>query len=195
MGFGETASASIATALPDVASWLAEAKAPYCLIGGVAASILGSARTTLDIDVLIVLEETKWDAALALAGKHGLVPRISDCMAFARKSRVLLLNHHPSGVDVDVVIAGLPFEQELVQNAGLSEAGAIKMHVARREDLIIMKAVAQRPRDMADIEGMLNSASYIDWPYIESWVQQFAQALDRSDMVQALLQLKQKSQH
>lgn len=195
MAFDEMTHDSFTRVLTDVAAWLTETDTPYCLIGGVAASLLGSARTTLDIDVLIDLEETRWESALAMAGKHGLAPRISDCLEFARQSRVLLLTHQPSGVDVDVVIAGLPFERELVHNAECLKIEMLMLRVARREDLIIMKAVAQRPRDMADIEGMLNSASHVDWPYIESWIQQFAQALDRSDMVQALLQLKRNRMH
>ncbi len=191
MASGDPALPSIDAALPDVAAWLTAAQAPFCLIGGVAASMLGSARTTLDIDILAIMEEERWETALTLAGQYALVPRVSNCLEFARESRVFLLTHQSSAVDVDVIIAGLSFEKDLVHNAEQVKTGSATMPVARREDLIIMKAVAQRPRDMADIEGLIKSSGPLDWPYIESWAGEFAEALDRNDIVQALRAIKQ----
>lgn len=69
MASGDPALPSIDAALPDVAAWLTATQAPFCLIGGVAASMLGFARTTLDIDILTIMEEERWETAWTLAGQ------------------------------------------------------------------------------------------------------------------------------
>ena len=43
-----------------------------------------------------------------------LVPRIPDAIEFAHETRVLLLRHAPTGIDIDLSLGALPFEEELV---------------------------------------------------------------------------------
>jgi predicted nucleotidyltransferase len=57
------------------------------------------------------------------------------------------------------------------------EIGSLKLKVATPEDLIIMKAVAQRPRDIADIESILNAERGLDLARIRRWTQEFASVL------------------
>jgi hypothetical protein len=45
------------------------------------------------------------------------------------------------------------------------------------EDLIIMKAVAHRPRDLADIEGILAGVGDLNLRHIRRWVREFAKVL------------------
>jgi hypothetical protein len=54
----------------------------------------------LDAVILITIEDVP--KLLAEAAKHGIEPRISDPIAFAHKSRVLLLRHTASGTDIDL---------------------------------------------------------------------------------------------
>jgi hypothetical protein len=42
---------------------------------------------------------------------HSIVPRIENPLDFARRSRVLLMRHVDSGIDLDVTFGGLSFEQ------------------------------------------------------------------------------------
>jgi hypothetical protein len=67
--------------------------------------LLGSPRFTHDVDALILLDEKLWDAFLAVGARFGFVPRISDPAAFARRSRVFLLHHQPTSIDVDIALA------------------------------------------------------------------------------------------
>ena len=46
------------------------------------------------------------------------------------------------------------------------------------EDLIIMKAVAHRPKDMADIAALVDANRDLDLAQIEIWVRQFAEVLE-----------------
>jgi hypothetical protein len=52
------------------------------------------------------------------------------------------------------------------------------------EDLIIHKAIAAREKDWIDIEGILaRQRGRLDQEHILNWLDQFAQALDRPDIV------------
>jgi hypothetical protein len=154
------------------------------LIGGVAASILGRPRMTRDVDALVwIAHEREWKVFLAGARAQGLAPRIEDALAFAVRSRVLLLRHVPSGIDVDISLAGLPFEEEAIARAVPVKLGRISVPLPRPEDLIVMKAVAHRPRDAADIEGILDAHPDIDRAYARRWVGEFASALEAPELV------------
>jgi len=68
---------------------------------------------------------------------------------------VVLLRHEPSGVEVDLSIAWLPFERDALAASELLDLAGTRVAVARAEDLIIYKAVAFRPQDQQDIERLL----------------------------------------
>ena len=96
--------------LADLGRWLEATHIKAIVVGGVAASCLGRPRFTKDIDVLAILPEQDWGVALGSAREYGFLPRIDKPLEFASRTRVLLLRHTKSLIDVDVIIGGLPFE-------------------------------------------------------------------------------------
>src|SRR5271170_6189361 len=100
--------------LTDLTEWFSGARLSAMVVGGVAASILGRPRATRDIDALMILSEDKWTAALSAAVEHGIVPRIDEPLEFARRTRVLLLRHIESGIDIDIILGRLVFEEEAI---------------------------------------------------------------------------------
>ena len=56
-------------------------------------------------------------------------------------------------------------------------------------DLVITKAIAHRPRDIADIEAILNIEPNLDFDRIRSWVGQFAEALEMPELLEDLEKL------
>jgi predicted nucleotidyltransferase len=152
------------------------------IIGGVAVSLLGIPRYTVDLDVVFLLSFEDIPRLLAEAAKHGIEPRISDPIAFARKSRVLLLRHHASGIDIDLSLGTLPFEVEMVERSKMVEIGSIKLRLPTPEDLIIMKAIAHRSKDLTDIQSIAASHPNLDKERVRFWVEQFGEALDLPDL-------------
>jgi uncharacterized protein (DUF2336 family) len=53
----------------------------------------------------------------------------------------------------------------------------------RVEDLLIMKAIARRPKDLQDIEGLLAAHPEADLVAVRQWVREFATAMSMSDML------------
>jgi hypothetical protein len=77
------------------------------LIGGVAVIARGVRRLTDDVDATVWAEGLETRSLLGALAAHRIVPRIDDALAFARRSQVILLQHEPSGVDIDLSLAWL----------------------------------------------------------------------------------------
>lgn len=170
-------------ALRDLVAWFQDTPTSGTVIGGVAASLLGRPRVTRDIDALVLLDESEWEAFLAKGARFGFVPRLSNALTFARQARVLLVRHEASGIDIDIAFGALPFEEEAVARTVWRDVGGVRIPLPLPEDLLIMKAVAHRPRDMADIESILDAQPKLDLPRVRRWVREFSAALETPELL------------
>ena len=173
----------LARALAALSGWLAATQVPYALIGGIAVSLQADPRYTQDIDAVVWTDDSSWPELVASAVRFGIRARVDDVLAFAARSRVLLLVHE-SGVPLDVSCGALPFEQVLVESAVVLDAGGFLVRVARPADLLVMKAVAGRPRDHADIESLLRADPELDVGAARRVIVEFADALEQPELVE-----------
>jgi hypothetical protein len=185
--------ATLLAALADLVEWLDATKIPSMVIGGVAASVLGRPRLTQDVDALAILPEGEWANAVSTAARQGILPRIENPLDFARRSRVLLMRHVESGIDIDVTFGGLLFERAAIDNSKIHDIGGLRIRLPRVEDLLIMKAVARRPKDLQDIEGLLAAHPEADVATVRQWVSEFATAMSTSDMLDDFDKLVERS--
>jgi hypothetical protein len=93
------------------------------------------------------------------------------------------LRHGASQIDIEVVLGVLPFERNAVSMGQSHSVGPLKVRLPRVEDLMIMKAVAQRPRDMIDLEGLLEAHPEADIEQVRRWVREFATASSMPDLI------------
>ncbi len=152
------------------------------VIGGVAASLLGKPRLTADVDAMVLLSLPDLPRLMAAAIEEGFVFRIREAEDFARRHRVLLLMHQESGINVDVSLGALPFEAEAVERSIVHWAGPVAIRIPTPEDLIILKAVAHRPKDLLDIQAIIDSHPDLDRERIRYWVGEFAQLLEMPEL-------------
>ena len=152
------------------------------IIGGVAASLLGKPRLTADVDAVLLLSVEDLPLLIEAASEEGLVPRITDVQDFATRHRILLLRHQQSGINVDISLGVLPFEIEAVERSIVHEIGSIAIRLPTPEDLIIFKAVAHRPKDLMDIQALLESHPELERARIERWVHEFARVLEMPEL-------------
>lgn len=170
------------SALRDLVAWLKAKRVEGLIIGGVAASILGRPRATRDVDALVLMDEKNWGGFLTAGSKFGFVSRVANPLDFARKAKVLLVRHEPSGIDVDITFGTLPFEKEAITNAVWVDIKDVRLPLPTAEDLIIMKAVAHRPRDLADIESMIDAHKKLNLRRIRRWVREFSAAVEMPEI-------------
>lgn len=102
------------------------------IVGGIAASLLGTPRFTADLDAVFLLPVDDLPRLLEKAAAQGIEPRIADPIGFARKSRMLLLRHVASGTDIDLSLGFLPFEVEMVERSRLLDIGGLKLRLPTR---------------------------------------------------------------
>jgi len=137
---------------------------------------------TADVDALLLVSIEDVQELLKTAQQIGFVPRVKNVEQFARKNRVVLLRHEPSGTDVDISLGALPFEQEAVQRSQLVRTGNLRVRVPTVEDLIILKAIAHRPKDLLDVRNLVALYSGLDFKRIENWVRQFADLMEAPEL-------------
>ena len=137
---------------------------------------------TADADALLLISIDEVPMLIELAQAEGLHPRYADIVDFARRSRVVLLRHRESGIDVDISLGLLPFEIEAVERSQEHRAGSLTVRLPTPEDLIILKAVAHRPKDMLDIEAVIAAQPHLDKARIAYWVRQFAELLEMPEL-------------
>ena len=132
--------------------------------------------------MLVWLEPGEWPAFLARGRQFGFVPRVRDALEFAEESRVLLALHQPSEVPIDIVLGALTLEEEIVRGAKKTEVAGVVFPLPTPESIVVMKAFARRARDIADIEGILETCDHLDLDWIRTWLREFDQALGHTGL-------------
>lgn len=171
-------------ALVEVTSLLDLLQLPYMLIGGLAVAAWGEPRTTLDIDVSIWIESEELEATLARLCQR-VRPLPADPVAFAREHRVLPAETSQH-VRADFVLAALPQEREALRRAQPRQIAGRTVMVASVEDLILMKLISEREKDLEDARRLLRRfRDSLDRAYLEPRVAELAEALARPGILDA----------
>jgi hypothetical protein len=139
----------------------------YLVVGGLAMNLYGVPRLTMDVDLVLALDEANLDRFLACAAELGLRPQAPVSPASFKdpeqrrqwreeKGMISLawLPASPEAPTVDVLIAHcLDFDQAYRRSQS-RQAGGVQIHLAAVDDLIAMKQLAGRQQDQADIEHL-----------------------------------------
>jgi hypothetical protein len=143
---------------------------PYAVIGGIAVQRWGQPRLTRDVDLTVLVPGGREEALL-----HELVaafpPRLENAVTFALEHRVLPV-HVPGGSEADISL-GLPgYEEHVIARAVDYDLGdGRQVRLCSAEDLIIHKALAGRPQDVVDIEGIVaRQGAALDVAYVRQWL-------------------------
>jgi hypothetical protein len=131
---------------------------------------------------MILLPVERLGELMITARKLGCTPRINDVELFAHKNRVVLLRHKESGINLDISLGLLPFEIAAVAHSSIHIIHKTALRLPSVEDLIVMKAVAHRKKDILDIEALVEHHQQIDRLYVKGYVTQFAEALEMPEL-------------
>jgi Nucleotidyl transferase AbiEii toxin, Type IV TA system len=158
----------------------------FCFIGGLAVQRWGEPRETVDVDLTLLTgfaDENRYVSVLM----DRFEARIDDAAQFASVNRVLLLRA-ASGVGLDIALGGLPFEELAVSRASLfNYPPDVPLRTCSAEDLLVLKAFADRPKDWLDIEGILiRQSASLDWDYVRAQLAPLAELKDAPELVDKL---------
>jgi len=133
----------------------------FVVIGGVAAVLWGSPRSTFDLDISFALDDGNLEALGSVlvelgAGLKGLdeeVPFVPDARTL-RRVELLTLTTSIGEIDLLAHPPGGPGYDKLRKRAARVDLGDFHVLVASIDDLISMKRKAGRPKDIADIDEL-----------------------------------------
>jgi hypothetical protein len=149
-----SASTSIVEPLRDVQRAMKELRARWYVFGAQAVALHGVPRTTQDIDVTLLCEAPPGKIVEALA-RHGIRTRIDD-PTFIAQTRVIPALHR-SGWPLDVVLGAAGLEAVIAEDAVTMRVGALRLPVVTIEHLLVLKILAGRPQDLADLASLIGA--------------------------------------
>jgi hypothetical protein len=133
---------------------LTDSGMPFCFIGGVAVQRWGRARITKDVDLTLFAGYGDESKALNIL-RSKFKPRRPDFEEFALNYRIALLED-TNTVGIDVSLGALPYEDEMIKRSSLFEfAPDCLLRTCSAEDLIILKAYANRDQDWFDLRNII----------------------------------------
>jgi hypothetical protein len=158
-------------------------RARWYVFGAQAAILHGAARFTEDIDVTVELGDRPHSVLVAALTQHGFSTRTED-ESFIEQTRVLPLVHQATNTPVDVVLAGPGIEEMFFEGAIELDIGGLLVPVACAEDMVVMKILSGRAKDLEDVAAMLAArhASF-DEQRVRELLGMLEQALDQSDLL------------
>jgi hypothetical protein len=163
----------------------------WYLFGAQAALIHGAARLTGDVDVTVELGTFSATTFVSVLAQDGFMLRVAKPDEFVEQTRVIPVLDTRSGIPVDVVLAGPGIEELFLERATRYEIEeGVSVPVACPEDLIVMKILAMRPKDLQDVAAILAAqGERLDEKLIRSTLALLEQALGQSDLVPELERL------
>lgn len=161
----------------------------FCFIGGLAVIRWGEVRMTQDIDLSLFSGFVNEEQYIEQLLNH-FQSRIPDAQGFAVLNRVLLLSAS-NGVAVDISLAGLPFEEQMIQRASpFCFTPAHALITCSAEDLIVLKAFADRAKDWGDVEGiLLRQGKALDVEYIVTQLAPLCELKENPEILERFHQL------
>jgi hypothetical protein len=187
----------VPSAPPPIADLLARLERAFAtlgvrwfLFGAQAAILYGVARLSADVDVTVDLGGRSSADLVGALAEAGFELRVADSAGFVEATHVLPFVHRESRIPVDVVLAGPGLEEQFF--AGVEERliGDARVPVVSAEDLVAMKVLAGRPRDLDDVVGILHvRGPALDWQRIRTTLGLLEGALARRDLLSELERL------
>jgi len=156
----------------------------FALIGGFALQAAGLSRTTKDVDLLILSENTFRIKQIMSAHKYELLHESPDVLNFTSAD--------PDLGRVDFLLAHRKYTLAMLKRAVDKEifGGRFKIKVLKTEDLIGLKVQASSndskrwPQDMADIEALLRLHSgSLDEAVLKEYFDLFGRGKELEDLL------------
>jgi hypothetical protein len=168
----------LTNALRLISAALERLAIPYLIGGSIASSSRGTARATMDIDLVARIEPGQAQALSAALGRdwYAETEQIRDSIAAGHPFNVI---HIPTSLKVDIFPAAGAFQLSQLQRAtreALEFLGETAEYpIASPEDILLAKLQWYRDggevsdRQWADITGIVAANPALDNQYLETW--------------------------
>jgi hypothetical protein len=175
-----------------VAELLDQIDVPYLVGGSMASSMLGEPRSTVDIDMVVLLRRADVSKLIAAFGDEFYVDEGAASAAVERRASFNAI-HQPTILKIDFFVLGdAPFDRSQLERRRLSPVlgdSDQRVFVSSTEDLILRKLDWYRlgggasDRQWRDVLGMIKvQSSRLELAYLRRWAAELGLAalLDRA---------------
>lgn len=160
--------------LEDLIRLFDDLNIPYAIMGGMAVSVHGIPRPTHDLDFTISVDRKRlnalYSAAVNLgyttpeAYQSGWVDQVSDLPLVRMRQWI-----DGKTVDIDLFLVESEFQESVLTRRMECLVEGRPAWVVSPEDLILLKLIAGRPRDLGDIQDILMVQGQLDSNYLDMW--------------------------
>ena len=167
-------------------------KLDYLIMGGLATSIIGEARMTQDIDILIFIGKDNIVQLLNAAKKIGFRFNKKKLDEDINLRGIFQLTY--GSFHVDFICGAMPFELEAVKRKQKLPLYGMKVSFPTPEDLILFKLIPAREKDLLDAKGIITRhKGKLDFAYLRKWVNVIAEDLQDLRIVRRLEEVIRKN--
>lgn len=148
----------------------------FCLVGGWAVSILGIPRATVDIDILIILDDNIKNQVISiLSNSFQLVRSHEKDLEFKNIKmwrNIVSLKGKTEPFIIDFIKADTYYLKKVIGRSIEIEYEDIVIPVVSLEDLIVIKMASFLKQDQVDIENLIQSNPILDWSFLERMIKE-----------------------
>ncbi|MEK7848528.1 MAG: nucleotidyltransferase [Chloroflexota bacterium] len=157
-----------------IAHALHSTKTQYVVIGGIAASIWGRPRMTLDVDIVVVLLPEELSHFLESLAQSGFQVSPSAMRKLLRALPTKV--RYGKRLSVDLRMASYTLDRQALERATPVRVLGTSLRIASKEDIIAYKVARFEDLDRADIKSIiLRHRKKIDATYLVTACRQLAQ--------------------
>lgn len=151
----------------DIFQALARHRVRYLLVGGLAMNLHGVPRMTMDMDLVVALDDANLQGFVEAAADLGMTPvlplALTDLLDPQKREMWVkernmvafsLRSIKPDGPTLDVLIAPLLDFETAFARAVSRDLGSTTVTLAAVEDMIALKEKGGRAQDLADLEQL-----------------------------------------
>jgi hypothetical protein len=165
---------SLAETLHSLIELLDRLSIPYAVMGGVAVRAFGVPRPTYDIDLTINVERRSLPDLFAHLRELDYSipdPYVTGWVDDIKGLKLLKLKRYlrHESLDVDLFLAESQFQKAVMDRRIKVEAEGRTIWLVSPEDLVLLKLLAGRPRDLGDVTDVLFMQGKLDTKYMRHW--------------------------
>lgn len=157
----------------------------WFVFGAQAVAVRGAPRATQDIDVTVQVERARLRSLVEALESEGLRHRYPERAGELVARGAVVPFIHPSGMEVDLVLAGSGLEALALGRASRVAIDGVRVPVADATDLAVMKVLAGRGKDLDDLCSLLESGD-VNLEEARDLLDQLEEALGQSDLLPRL---------
>ena len=159
----------------------------YALMGGLVVRAYAIPRVTEDIDLTLALDRERLPELYDLLEEQNYAvpePYRSGWIDQVKNLSLVKLKRYVGGhsIDVDLFLAESTYQEEILNRRRIADVEGRQLWIASPEDLVLLKLISGRQRDLIDVADVFFTQSPLDVEYMRHWAHELGieQQLERA---------------